>query len=87
MKLNPGSFALASALTASVLWIVCAALFLALPGAMMTMTGHMTHMDAGAMSWVFGLYGLIIGLVAWALTAALGGWLLAVFYNRFLPDG
>jgi hypothetical protein len=50
-------------------------------GAMMTMTGHMLHMDSSAFAWTMTINGFLIGLVLWTALAAVAGWLIGWIYN------
>ncbi len=83
MKLNPIALANAAAATAIALWLVCSFFVMALPGSMMSMTGHMLHADMAAKSWTLTLPGFVFGLLIWAAACWFTGWLIAVFYNRF----
>lgn len=84
MKLDPKALALASAATSTVLWIACSILVAFLPGMMMNMTGDMVHANMDQMSWSLNFVGFSVGLLIWATLFGLTGWLIAVFYNRFL---
>lgn len=81
MKINPLNFALASAITAAVVWIICSLLVWMMPGAMMITTGHMVHMDMGRFGWMLSPLSVIWGLIAWSLFAGIFAWLLATIYN------
>lgn len=81
MKINPIPFALASALTASILWIVCSLVVFAMPEMMMNMSGNMVHADLGGMHWDLTWSGVLIGLVGWGVLAGIFGWFLAFVYN------
>ena len=81
MKMNPLSFGIASAITATVLWIICSFIVYVLPRSVMDISGHMMHTDLSEITWVLSIYGVLIGLVAWALFAGVFGWLLAFTYN------
>ncbi|WP_286829201.1 MULTISPECIES: DUF5676 family membrane protein [Kordiimonas] len=83
MKLNVTALANAAAATAAILWIVCSLFVVLLPGMMMSMTGHMVHLEMQAYSWVVTLYGFAFGLVIWVVLAWTTGWLFGTFYNRF----
>jgi len=84
MELNIKAFANAAAVAAAILWVACSALVSALPGMMSNMTGHMLHLDMEPHGWVLTFTGFAFGLVIWTVAAWLTGWLLALFYNRFL---
>lgn len=81
MKINALNFALASAITAAIVWLVCSLLVWMMPGAMMTTTGNMVHMDMSRFGWMFSPTGVIWGLVVWSLFAGIFAWLLAAIYN------
>jgi len=82
MKLNAMNFGMASAISASVLWVICSVLVLVLPSMMLSMSGDMLHMQLNGMGWQLTLIGVVKGLVAWFVTAGVAGWLLAAIYNR-----
>jgi uncharacterized membrane protein len=84
MKINPVKFGLACALSVSILWIVCSILVMVIPPMMLSMSGHMLHMELAGMSWHITLLGVFTGLVGWFVTAGIGGWLLAAIYNCLL---
>jgi len=84
MELNKQALANAAAVTAAVLWIVCSVLVAALPGMMSNMTGHMLHLNMEPHGWILTFTGFIFGLIIWCITAWITGWLVALFYNRFL---
>ncbi len=81
MKLDSGRLAIALGGTTAILWIVCSALVALFSGAMMTMSGHMLHMDATAFAWTLTLPGFLVGLVSWTICAAFAGWLIGWIYN------
>ena len=85
MKLNPIMLGIASAITAAVLWVICSLLVVLLPGFMTNMTAGMMH-DAVAMSLTMSWLGFIYGLIGWVVSAAVAAWLLAIIYNRLLPE-
>jgi len=82
MKINPTSFAFAGAITAAILWTVCALLVWMMPGSMMNTTGSMVHMDMNSSGWVLTPMGFIWGLVVWSIFTGVFAWLLAFIYNR-----
>ena len=84
MKLNTNKFALSTALSFSLVWIICALLVWLLPGPMMSMSGAMLHMELSTMAWELSLSGVISGLFGWALLSGGIGWLLAFVYNRLV---
>jgi len=83
LELNRKALANAAAVTAAVLWVICSMLVAGLPQLMMSMTGHMVHLDTQSFSWVMSIPGFLVGLVIWMVAAWATGWLIAVFYNRF----
>jgi hypothetical protein len=85
MKLNAIKFGLASAVSASVLWLVCSLLVVIMPGMMMSMSGDMVHMQLNDMGWNLSLFGVIFGMLGWAIIAGTMGWILASIYNRLDP--
>lgn len=84
MKLNAAKFGLAAAISFGVAWIICALLVMLMPGMMMSMSGHMVHMELADMGWHLTLAGVLLGLVAWSVSAGFIGWLLAWIYNRLV---
>ncbi len=82
MKLSPTKLAISGAATATILWIICSVMVLLMPGAMLNMTGYMLHGDFSGMEWHIDSVNLLLGLIAWVVTGAATGWLVAVFYNR-----
>ena len=81
MKINSLSFALASAITAAVIWIICSLLVWMIPGAMMNMTTNLFHMEMGKSGFTLSLLGVIWGLIGWSLFAGIFAWILATVYN------
>ncbi len=86
MKINSLNFALASAITAAVVWVVCSLLVWTMPGAMMNTTGNMVHMEMGKSGFMLSPLGVIWGLVAWSLFAGIFAWILATIYNLLTKD-
>lgn len=83
MKIDELAFAKALALTSAILWIICAAIVAVLPDMMMSMTGHMMHMDLSDRAWALNWTSFLIGLIIWSVIAGIFGWLITSFYNRF----
>ena len=81
MKIEPGPFALASAIAAALLWLVCSVIVFIIPGPMMGMSGHMVHANLSGMNWALSLTGILVGLIGWGLIAGIFAWLLAYSYN------
>ena len=83
MKLNVNALANAAMVSAAIFWVVCSLLVVLVPSMMMTMTGHMLHLDMQAHSWLLTGYGFVIGLIIWTALAWVIGWMIGTFYNRF----
>ena len=81
MKINALNFALASALTAAIVWIICSLLVWSMPGGMMNATTNMVHMDMARSGWTISFIGVVWGLFAWSIFAGIFAWLLATIYN------
>jgi hypothetical protein len=81
MELNANRIFLATALAVGIVWLVCVAFVAAVPGGMMSMTGHMLHADTQHMSWTMNLTGVVVGLIAWSMSIGAIAWLGAVIYN------
>lgn len=82
MKINSMKFGIASAISASILWIICSVLVIFLPSMMLSMSGDMVHMQLNNMGWNLTFIGAVKGLIAWFAMAGLAGWILAGIYNR-----
>ena len=82
MKIHAMKFGMASAISASILWIICSVLVMFLPSMMLSMSGDMLHMQLNDMGWHLTFTGAVKGLVAWFVMAGLTGWMLATIYNR-----
>lgn len=81
MKLNEKAFAIASAGSFSIVWIVCSLLVMVMPDMMSNMSGKMLHTDWNTMGWHMTLMGVIVGGILWTLLAGITGWLIAKIYN------
>ena len=81
MKINAVNFAIASALTTALVWIICSLLVWTMPGGMMNATTNMVHMDMGRTGWTISFMGVVLGLFAWSIFAGIFAWLLATIYN------
>jgi len=81
MKLDAGRLAIALGGTTAILWTLCSALVAIHAGGMMTLTGHMLHMDRTMFAWTLTIPGFLIGLVSWTIAAAVAGWLIGWIYN------
>lgn len=82
MKLHAYKFGIASAISASILWIICSLLVILAPSMMLSLSGDMLHMQLNDMGWHLAFVGVAKGLIAWSVTAGIAGWLLATIYNR-----
>jgi len=81
MKINSLNLALASAITAAIVWTICSLLVWMMPGVMMNTTGNMVHMDMTKSGWMLSPLGFLWGLIVWSLFAGIFAWLLATVYN------
>ena len=81
MKINAVNFAIASAVTAAIVWIICSLLVWTMPGGMMNATTNMVHMDMARTGWTISFMGIVLGLFAWSIFAGIFAWLLATIYN------
>ena len=59
MKINALNFALASAITAAVVWIICSLLVWMIPGAMMNMTTNLFHLEMAKSGFTLSPLGVI----------------------------
>lgn len=82
MTLDPKRLGLAVAVATAILWLLCSAAVSIVPGPAMTITGHMVHGDLSDFAWSLSWGGVLIGLVAWTISAAVAAWLVAWTYNR-----
>ena len=82
MTLNALKFGMASAITAAILRLACSLLVMLIPAMMLSMSGEMVHMQLNEMGWHLTFTGVVVGLVAWSVSAGIAGWLLAAIYNR-----
>ena len=86
MKINPLNFALASTITAAVVWTICSLLVWMMPGAMMNMTTNLFHMEMAKSGFTLSPLGVIWGLIGWSLFAGVFAWILATVYNLLTKD-
>lgn len=82
MALNANKLAFATSVVFGFLWIICSALVVLIPGAMLRMTGYMVHTETLSFQWSLTWAGFIGGLVLWSVLSGLIVWLVARFYNR-----
>jgi hypothetical protein len=81
MNLDANRLALAVGGATAILWTICSALVALFSGAMMTMTGHMLHMNSANFAWTLTFPGFLVGLISWVVSAAAAGWLIGWIYN------
>ena len=86
MKINSLNLALASAITAAIVWTICSLLVWMMPGVMMNTTGNMVHIDMTKSGWMLSPLGFLWGLIVWSLFAGIFAWLLATVYNLLTKD-
>ena len=84
MKLLINKLALTTAITFSVLWVICSAFIALIPDLSMSLTGTMFHANLSSMVWTLTWGGFFIGLIAWAILGGISAWLIAFFYNHSL---
>ena len=84
MKLDATKLGLATAIVFAVIWVICSALVVLLPGIMMQMSGHALHADLGGASWSMNWVGFIVGLVVWSVFGGALTWGIAAVYNRLI---
>lgn len=82
MTLNAYKFGLASAISFSVIWLVCSLLVWLFPRMTMSIAGEMLHADMTSLGWQLSSTGVVTGLIGWAFTAGVIGWFLVVIYNK-----
>ena len=82
MKLDTSKLFLATLVTFAAIWVLCTILVVLMPFGMMSLSGHMTHMDLQAMSWTMTTTGFFVGLVSWSVVPAAIVWAIASLYNR-----
>ncbi|MCW8884299.1 MAG: DUF5676 family membrane protein [Motiliproteus sp.] len=86
MTLNANKFALAAAISFALLWVLCSLIVALIPNQTMYVSGTMLHSNV-AWQWDMHWLGLLIGLVAWSLTAGISAWLIATIYNHLVAGG
>jgi len=82
MMFDAKRLALAAATVTAFLWLVCSAAVSLAPEAAMTIALQMMHAQQSEFTWHLSWSGVLIGLVAWTISAAVAAWLLAWTYNR-----
>ena len=81
MKINALNFALAGAITAAVLWLICSLFVWLMPGGMMNVTTNMMHVEMAKGGWTLTLAGVVWGMVGWSLFVGVFAWMSATIYN------
>lgn len=82
MNIHAVKFGISCGLAAAILWVFCSALVALLPGAMLSMSGNMMHMQLGSLGWHLTIAGVVSGLVAWTVVSGIAGWVVISIYNR-----
>jgi len=84
MKLDAMKLGLATVIVFAAIWIVCSLLVVALPGAMMQMSGHMLHSDLSGYGWSMHWGGFLVGGILWSVLGGLLVWAVVAVYNRMV---
>lgn len=84
MKLDAQKFGLATGIVFAVVWLICSAFVVTMPGMMMQMSGHAMHADFSGAQWTMTGVGFVFGLVIWSVLGGLLAWAVAAVYNRLL---
>jgi len=84
MRLDTRSFAIATGVTAAVLFVLCAGAVAIAPGATTAFFGYIVHLDMSGMRRELTLASFIVGLIAWTLGTALTFGFAAMIYNRLI---
>ena len=87
MKLSANKFALAAAISFAALWVLCTLVVALLPSQAMHVSGAMLHSNMMTWQWDMRWSGLLVGLVAWSITAGVTAWLTVTIYNRLIAGG
>ncbi len=82
MRIHSFNFALSAAITAAILWIICAVLVALSPAFMNSMTAGMMHGDTAHIGLILDWPGFLVGLIAWVVWSGVAGWLVAITYNQ-----
>ena len=82
MKLDAFKLGLATAIVLAIIWLICGALVVVIPAAMMQMSGHMLHADLSGGAWSMHWVGFLFGLVLWSVLGGALVWAVAALYNR-----
>ena len=84
MRIDASKLGLATAIVFAIVWIVCSLFVVIVPGAMMSISGHMLHGDLGGLNWTMHWTGFFVGLAAWTILLGVIVWAMAAVYNRLL---
>lgn len=82
MKLNTNRFAMATAISFSVLWVICSALVALAPKSSAYLTNIMLHAKIPAPFWILTWEGFFIGLITWSIVGGITAWLITFVYNH-----
>jgi hypothetical protein len=83
MKLDTRAFAIATAVVAAALFLICAFFVAVAPEKTTAFVGHLIHADLSGMSRSLTWANFFGGLVCWTVGTGIAGAMLAWFYNRF----
>jgi 2TM family of unknown function (DUF5676) len=82
MKLDPRAFAIAAAIIAAALFLICALFVAVAPEATTNFAGHLIHADFSGITRSLTWGNFLGGLVCWTLGTGLVAAMLAGVYNR-----
>lgn len=86
MKLELHPLGLATALTDSIIYIICVLFFALAPGFTLTVLSYVTHVDLKIFTKVFGWGNFFVGLIIVFAASYAIGWIFAWIYNKFLKQ-
>lgn len=84
MNINANKFAISTALTFSIFWVVCSLVVMQMPGLSMQASGYMVHSNMANLEWEMSFSGIFYGLLLWSVISGVTAWLLATIYNKLL---
>ena len=84
MRFDTRAFAIAAGMTATVLFVLCAAAVAIAPGPTTAFFGYIVHLDVSGMRRELTVASFIVGLIAWTLGTALTFGFAAMMYNRLI---
>ena len=87
MKLDTRAFAIAAAIVAAALFLICAFFVAVAPEATTRFAGHLIHLDLSGLSRSLTWGNFFGGLVCWTFGTGFVGAALAWFYNRLARAG